>query len=37
MNTLKDILWETAVALAKMVLIFVGPFILEDLIIHIFS
>ena len=37
MNTLKNILWETAVTLAKMVLIFVGPFILVDLITHIFS
>lgn len=40
MNTLKDILRETAVTLAKMVLFFAGfagPFILVDLITHIFS
>ena len=33
MNTLK----EAVVTFAKMVLIFVGPFILVDLIIYIFS
>ena len=37
MNTLKDILRETAVTLAKMVLVFAGPFILVDLITRIFS